>query len=383
MKSRYVSFAVILTNLLVLLVVFNLALFAWSRVVHHTESVRARSRYKSSNPASARNRPDVLKRLQVAGETLAAMELRNYDYDPITQLRPRPLSGRYLNVAPGGFRRVRDQGPWPPDKSALNIFVFGGSTAFGVMLDDDHTIPSYLQQQIGGGPKRVKVYNFARPGYTSTQELLLYLSLLWDGYLPGVTIFIDGLNECQEVTTPLVGASWPDSFVYSAVEIAKQSDDNIYMLLLAASPMGRLATSIAQRLGLDQHKENSPEVPADIPGFIVNRWLKNKKMIESLSRGYDVNAIFVWQPVPAYKYDLKYYKFKREQIQNAFIPSVYPAIEKMAAEGLLRGNFLNLAELQQDKKENLYIDPWHYNETFSRDIAAQIGLFLRRRGVLN
>jgi hypothetical protein len=122
-------------------------------------------------------------------ETWATVDLTNYHYDEITQLRLKSLRGRYVNIEEGGFRRVARQGPWPLDSSAVNIFVFGGSTAFGFSLDDAHTISSYLQQYAtGASPDRINVYNFGRPGYTSTQELLLYLSLLRNGFIPNVAI---------------------------------------------------------------------------------------------------------------------------------------------------------------------------------------------------
>jgi hypothetical protein len=137
----------------------------------------------------------------LAKETGATGMLRNYDYDPITQFRLRPLHGGYVNVEEGGFRRVWGQGPWPLARSVLNIFVLGGSTTFGLSLNDGQTIPSYLQRRTRAASQRLNVYNFGRPGYTSTQELLLYLSLLRDGSVPNAAVFIDGLNECQEWTS--------------------------------------------------------------------------------------------------------------------------------------------------------------------------------------
>jgi hypothetical protein len=383
MKSLYISFSVMLTNLIVLLIVFNLALFAYARVARYARS--RLSRHPTSNSANSTtdpSRPEI-KLKDLAKETWATVMLRNYDYDPITQLRLHPLHGRYVNVEEGGFRRVWGQGPWPLDRSALNIFLFGGSTTFGLSLDDDQTIPSSLQQRTRAASQRLNVYNFGRPGYTSTQELLLYLSLLRDGSVPNAAVFIDGLNECQEWTsTPPSGAHWPDEYVYSAIENAKRNQ-GVYMLPLQALPMAGLASSIAERFGLDQRNETQG-VPSDVQGFILNRWLKNKKVIEVLSRGYEVNVSFVWQPVAAYKYDLRYYKFPHKLLQDeAYVPTVYSAIEKMARQGMLGEDFLNLAEMQKDKKESLYIDPWHYNEAFSREIASQIYLYLRNRGTVN
>jgi hypothetical protein len=380
MKSLYKSFALMLTNFLMLLVVFNLLLFGYSRIAHHGHSL-ARPWTSHSGPlagnSSGRDRA-------LETETFEAVMLRNYDYDPITQLRPRPLHGRFVNVEAGGFRRVRDQGPWPPDRSLTNIFVFGGSTTFGFLVDDDQTIPSYLQRYAGAQHGRVNVYNFGRPGYTSTQELLLYLSLLRDGFVPNVAVFIDGLNECQEWTSnPPLGAHWPDEYVYTAIENAKRSPSS-YLLLLSALPMSGLTRSIAERLGLDRHTDDLQPVPSDVPGYIVDRWLKNKKAIEVLSRGYRVNVNFVWQPVAAYKYDLRYFKFPRTVLRDeSWVPAVYPAVEKLAGEGKLDRDFLNLSDMQEKEQQNLYVDGSHYNAEFSDKIASRIHSFLKIRGALD
>ncbi len=376
MKSFYKSFSLVLTNFLVLLLCFNLALFGYSRLAHYARHRLFRHSGSSSTyPAVTSGAPDPV----LSGETFATVMLRNYDYDPITQLRLRPLHGRYVNIEEGGFRRVRDQGPWPIQRSAVNIFVFGGSTAFGLLLDDNQTIASYLQQHMRAESRRVNVYNFGRPGYTSTQELLLYLSLLRDGAVPNVALFMDGLNECQEATyRPPIGAHWPDEYVYTAIENAKRQQST-YMLLLKALPMAGFTSSIAGRLGVDR-RNDTQAVPPDVPAFIVGRWLKNKKVIEVLSRGYGVNAYFIWQPVASYKYDLRYFKLPRSSIRNeAWVPIVYPEVEKLDAAGKLGDDFLNLAAIQQDEKQNLYVDPWHYNAAFSDEIASRIHAFLKSR----
>ncbi len=381
MRSFYKSFALMLTNFLMLLICFNLLLLGYSRVARHFHPLLAQD--SKSGPGAGGN--PAWRNRTLTAESFAAVMLRNYDYDPITQLRLRPLHGRYVNVEAGGFRRVRDQGPWPPDRSALNIFVFGGSTTFGFLVADDQTIASYLQQHADGADRaRVNVYNFGRPGYTSTQELLLYLSLLRGGFVPNVAVFIDGLNECQEWTSnPPLGAHWPDEYVYTAIENAKRSQ-NTYMLLLQAIPMAGFARSIAEQFGIDRHTDDLQPPPPDVPAYIVDRWLRNKKVIEILSRGYGVTADFVWQPVAAYKYDLRYFKFPRTVLQSeSWVPAVYPAIEKLAREGHLDGNFLDLAGLQEGERRNLYVDGSHYNAEFSDEIASRIYSFLKTTGALN
>ncbi|MBZ0307111.1 MAG: SGNH/GDSL hydrolase family protein, partial [Anaerolineae bacterium] len=124
-------------------------------------------------------------------------ENRTQYCDKDTLFRSVPFKGRYLNIDPMGYRISSNNAPWPPDKSAYNIFVFGGSTTFGTGVADDHTIPFYMQQQIQAAypTQKLYVYNFANPAFVSSQERMRFESLLRDGYVPDAAIFIDGLND--------------------------------------------------------------------------------------------------------------------------------------------------------------------------------------------
>jgi hypothetical protein len=385
MKSFYVSFSIILTNLIMLFLGVNLIIFIYSRLAHEIPHWLAHVSHQPKPPSldvklhPGWTQPEIAK---LNRETWTTVKIRSYDYDEITQLRLRSVHGQYVNVENGGFRRIRNQGPWPLDPSALNLFVLGGSTAFGFLMDDDHTIPSYLQEFARAASKKhVNVYNFGRPGYMSTQELLLYLALLRDEHVPNVAIFIDGLNDCQEWTpTPIYDSQWPDAYVYSAIEAQKKG---IGYMILQRAPMTGLSGWIASKLGLNHLNEIQPN-PAAIQAFIVKRWLKNKKAIEALSSAYGVKVAFVWQPAAAYKYDLKYDSIAPENIfaSELFVPVIYPVVETMADRGFLGPNFLNLAEIQQGKTEDLYVDPWHYNDAFSREIASKIQGFLQEKKLL-
>jgi len=47
-------------------------------------------------------------------------------------------------------------------------------------------------------------------------------------------------------------------------------------------------------------------------------------------------------------------------------------MESLRAQGQLGPNVLWLADIQLDKRENLYIDALHYTAAFSREIAGYI-----------
>ena len=68
-----------------------------------------------------------------------------YAYEPFVQFLPRQMAGTYVHIDDPGIRRNATKAPWPPDRNAVNVFVFGGSTTLGYHLRDDQTVPAQLQ----------------------------------------------------------------------------------------------------------------------------------------------------------------------------------------------------------------------------------------------
>jgi hypothetical protein len=296
-----------------------------------------------------------------------------FEYEAFTGFKHRPFRGKFVNVDPAGFRLSKDQAPWPPSPQAFNVFVFGGSTTFGSGLPDDQTIASYLQDCAPPDPSsgRMAVYNFGRSGYFSSQERALFEQLLNAGFVPKVAIFIDGVNDFWLVDGQ---PSFTD-------RLKRFMDGKPEGTLLDGIPMIQAAHALRKRM-TPQQPQNADD-PADpaILQAVINRWLANKKMIELIAAGFGVRPIFVWQPVTIYKYDLRYHfllhsdKDFDERVRCRY---GYAVMDTMRQQGKLGPNVLWLADIQQDKHENLYVDQWHYTAPFSQEIAGRICGFLRQ-----
>jgi hypothetical protein len=116
--------------------------------------------------------------------------------DPFLQFKEHPHAGKWVNIDKNGLRLSKNNGPWPPDSKNLNIFLFGGSTAFSWGVADDQTIASHLQVFLEGQSARAaNVDNFGSSWYFSTQERIRFCNLLAEGVVPNVAIFIDGSND--------------------------------------------------------------------------------------------------------------------------------------------------------------------------------------------
>lgn len=295
-------------------------------------------------------------------QILAESWMRPYVYEPYTQFKERPFMGKYINVHEAGFREIKNQGPWPPDKKNINIFLFGGSTLFNYGLPDDETIASYLQENLQSSKlgKNVFVYNFGQGYYFSSQECILFKKLLTEDFIPNIAIFLDGLNEFYQLN---------DEPIYT--EKLKNFFDRKIYLPLSDLPIFKLISNFKTNKSYEEiYSKSSIEK-------IITRYLINKKIIEAISKEFGVKSYFVWQPVPTYKYDLKYHLFADGGFgRHKNSKSGYEYVETLVKSGKFGNDFLWLAGIQEDRKKPLYVDKYHYTSELSKEIADKISTYL-------
>ncbi|KAA3624676.1 MAG: hypothetical protein DWQ08_10135, partial [Proteobacteria bacterium] len=86
-------------------------------------------------------------------------------YEPYTVWSRKPVAGRYVNVRENG-RRVTTGNSSDPD--ALSVWVFGGSTTWGMGVPDGDTIPSLLARRFNESDIPTNVRNYGETGFVST-----------------------------------------------------------------------------------------------------------------------------------------------------------------------------------------------------------------------
>lgn len=314
---------------------------------------------------------------------------RHYAYEPFTQFKEEAFQGRFVNVDAHGFRVTKNQGPWPPDSANLNVFLFGGSTTFGYGVADDQTLASYLQETLAAVLEReIRVYNFARGYYYSTQERILFQEVLVAGLVPDLAIFVDGLNDFYHAANePL----FTDRF-RSLVQ--HETASSLKSLALATS-LGRVVRGFGRKLAPSAPAEeaaaqgltDSPDGtgrPADggspMSVEVVERYLANKRMIEAVAEPFGVTPIFVWQPVPTHEYDLQYHPFAVGGFEgHGASEQGYAYMAERVEANPLSDNFLWLAGIQKDEKQALYVDKVHYTAAFTRTLATRIAGLIGER----
>ena len=421
----YWAAAIQLLNVFLVLVVLNVGLFVFFSVFDHLRGGSPEEKEKLFHGFSQQMLAPLYPDWEEEELTvfLAEEDTMPYMYDAWSQLKIGATTGRYINVSEHGFqqqiapplstkqesssydpwshRLIKDQGSWPPDPMAFNVFVFGGSTTFGTGVADEQTIASFLQEFLRqGGDQDIFVYNFGRPGSFSTTERQLFEQLVIFGFTPDVAIFIDGLNEflfwdgaphwTDQLTDlvlrhnekrELISRSWYD-----------ESTD-----ILRHVPMYRVARTAKGYLNrLTRDDDNGGQEVNRIgdPPFedrtalqvAIHKWSVNHRLTRLVADEFSVQPVFVWHPSPQYKYDLAYHPLYAgdpiyfQVTQRAQFG--YELMDEMRPTSNLGDDFLWLADMQDGKKENLYVDHVHFTGAFSQEIASRIYQHLAQQDLL-
>lgn len=98
-------------------------------------------------------------------------------------------TSRYVNVVDGSRRTLQIPEP------ELTIWMFGGSTTFGIGQRDEHTIASELVRLAAERGMRLDVVNHGVSGHVNWQQTLLFGRLLASDPPPDLALFLDGANE--------------------------------------------------------------------------------------------------------------------------------------------------------------------------------------------
>ena len=368
----YTVSAILLLNAVLILLAANFALVLIPGIVRKFSG--------SQNPIFAKYGASLVMKGYPGFDTKQVNDLlmetwsRPVVFEAFTEFKERPYKGKYVNVHEAGFRVSKDQGPWPPDPANYNVFVFGGSTVFCYGLPDEQTIASYLQESLAKSApgKKVRVYNFGQGSYYSVQERILLEKLLVSGFVPAMAIFIDGLNEfiCVEGQYP---------------QLLKRAPQ-----LPIADPFLQLGDYVARKLSRAEPdaatEQDQPKTKSDKQTLIaaaITRYIENKKIAEAVCGAYQVKAVFVWQPVPYYKYDLKRHPFQKGEFGfHSRASSGYDSMARFVQQQPQGSNFLWCADFQEGAEEQLYVDECHYSAAMCEKLARAIASMLAERKVL-
>jgi hypothetical protein len=148
------------------------------------------------------------------------------DLDPFTFFKLKPnlknaiLWGTEVNTNAQGFRYSKDISA--KNNDAFRIFLLGGSTAFGIGASTEKNTLAVITEDILRKQTNcdVEFINAAVPGFTSGQEMGLFLNKLLD-YSPDLIVIMDGFNDAYAPITSLTPAV-PEPFIFLTEEYQRR-----------------------------------------------------------------------------------------------------------------------------------------------------------------
>jgi hypothetical protein len=414
MSLAHISFktwGIVLGNCVLLFVLTNLAC-AWYASTLRPPAQQEPSARERADAVFAKYGKDFLKKLYPdkteaeIKEIVYGQAVIRTSYEPFAEFRsPARMSAKY-NIHEAGFRLIGEaQGQWPPNPNVLNVFVFGGSTTLGGGVEDDATIPARMQEELRRQTRRsaINVYNFGVGASFSSQEVTYFQNQLRYGFVPDLVVFIDGLNDFH-FWNGLSAASgyYRDSIVTIRSLNSRLGSDRgfgwHFVELLKSLPMVKLAehlgatelkaspgamslppldpapgeTRSGKAAGQDRYAELYQDgMHITDPGrlaTVIDRYLTNKDIADGAARQFGIEAMFVWQPVPLYKYDLAFHPYRLADDYRR-IRYGYPMMRQLVDKKPVGANFVWCADVQEGLREVLYVDHVHYTPDMSRRVA--------------
>jgi hypothetical protein len=291
--------------------------------------------------------------------------LRTIYHDFIVWRRQK-FDGRTVHIDQNGYRRHGSMSDTPAD---AEVWVFGGSTAWGTGVPDDGTIAAYLEKATG-----FRTFNLAETGYNAHQSLNLLMKLYVEGGRPEFVVFYDGVNEVEHKCRK-------DLTFYSTSQEAQ-----IRQKLQASGPdatrtgqiFGPVAQLVARFTGgnvpdADAYNCDIDTRKADlIARNLVNDWI-NARLIVEARGGKFVGVLqpvaYVGSPNISYLPDVEKDALLRRQYDI-----VYPKIEaELAKAGV---PYVNLTDIFNGK-EMFYVDFCHVIPKGNEMIAAALAKSLQ------
>lgn len=322
-------------------------------------------------------------------------------YWPYIMWQRRPAEGTYINVGADGTRHTWNP-EYPNDETVMQIWVFGGSTAWGSGSRDDYTIPSHLSRLLQESGIMAEVTNFGETGYVFTQEIVRLLMELRTRPAPDLVIFYDGANDVYAAYHDGFAGGFSDFNDYaSAHKLAHRRNHYTFwedVYINTTEIMGRhcylyqFVNKLPERLQQASHpaakQADFPEV-AETPEFpeigasmskeglsnlsrrIVAYYERSSGLVEGISRGYGFDFVLLWQPVI-------FLEDKTFEIESLDVRSQDPALAFLAKETRERlssrpiSGFRDLSGALKDRPEPVFFDWCHLIESGNEMVARAV-----------
>ncbi len=319
--------------------------------------------------ASAPWRTRYFEELQVSSQA---------EWRPYVTWRSRPYAGEHINIDERGLRRTWNPAACRAAAQLPQVWMFGGSTMWGVGARDEFTIPSDVSRALASDRAHaVCVANFGELGYVTSQELIQLVTELRAGGRPRLVIFYDGDNDAYAAFQEGI-AGVPQNEVHRRQEFNLATRPGQMLLLSMAdatrhSGLYRAAQSAGEHL-FRGDRQSAPRAPVDLAHAVVAAYANNVRLVEILAAAYGFDTLFYWQPLVFNKPHVTSYE-QAEALQNASFGRFWESVQRAVRDdqALARDtHFHDVSDAFAETTTPLFIDFAHVSEEGSAAIAARI-----------
>jgi len=305
-------------------------------------------------------------------------------YTPLTEFIERERNEEFVSVSKFGNRcnENKIKKCQVPNGGKNEIWIFGGSTAFGYGLKNNETISAHLDRFI----KNKNVINFGQGYFNSTQNRIFFQNLLTLFPAPESVVFFEGyndfkINQINNYKLPIKTSLTKDfEELINLKEISKREKltkwfkkrfNRLNIVRLYKEKTNNDIYNKTDELLIDNVDEAYKS--------LVKRLKINFKINKSIGKNFNIKIINILEPISLSKenystsnlptsyfkeYDKKIYHYK----------NIYSLIKKN--NELLEVVDMNLTNIRINDK--MFIDLTHYSNEFSKKIAFEIFEYLKK-----
>ncbi|MCU1497029.1 MAG: hypothetical protein JWM47_982 [Acidimicrobiales bacterium] len=280
--------------------------------------------------------------------------LLDVGWRPTNPIRLLDVESRYVSVVDG---RRKSWAPPPCACKRLTVWIYGGSTTFGLDQRDDHTIPSELARLAAEQGLTVDVQNRGQLGEMHWMEAERFAWDLTVEEAPDLVLFYDGVNDgwATNALNDLNTGDINQMFDPTLLDIWRSSE--------RSEGAGPPAPQDAKLLG--RHKGKALELE-ELAVTTVERYDRSRQLTETTARLHGIPVRYYWQPS----------RYSRPVVlEEPHFDADQEDRNRLALQIVvdhLPPDVVDLTDVLDELLDPTYTDDVHHNEQGARTVAEAI-----------
>lgn len=273
---------------------------------------------------------------------------------PVNPYRLLDFRSRYLNVVDGS------RASWQPPECGcrrLRVWMYGGSTTYGLNQRDGHTIASEIARVADEHGMSIDISNRGSLGHLHWMEAERFA---WDLTIekpPDMAIFYDGVNESWAASTlNTVGAGdtkpMRDPTTFDLWRDTGRSSGG-----LPKGPPGSALIGQAEDVDIP---------PGALERTMVERYNRSRTLSRTAAEAHGVEVRYIWQPTRLSRPLVESEPHDEGPRENSSRAS------EQYVRTLLADDVIDVSDALRGTDEPLFTDDVHHNEAAARLIAESI-----------